>query len=176
MQKASLVMMAMVSLVASSACSNKKPPQLPPAPATTDGADGTGSNWDQSSSAVPGSQADFASKSGSDTVHFETDRFDLTAAETSILDAQARWLASYPQIRITIEGHCDERGTREYNVALGERRANTVKNYLATRGVAISRMSTISYGKEHPLALGSDESAWAQNRRAVTVLLTGPTQ
>ncbi len=82
-------------------------------------------------------------------------------------------MTKYPNIRITIEGHCDERGTREYNLALGDRRANAAKNYLAGKGINASRMSTISYGKERPAAMGSDESSWAQNRRAVTVLISG---
>ena len=84
--------------------------------------------------------------------------------------SQAAWLQRYPNVRVTIEGHADERGTREYNLALGDRRANAAKNYLASRGISPSRMAVISWGKERPEALGSDESAWAQNRRAVTVI------
>lgn len=85
------------------------------------------------------------------------------------MQSQAQWLVANPGTRVTIEGHCDERGTREYNLALGERRANSAKNYLATLGIDPSRITTLSYGKERPDAVGSDESAWAQNRRAVTV-------
>jgi len=84
---------------------------------------------------------------------------------------QAQWLQRYPTKRGTIEGHCDERGTREYNIALGERRANAAKNYLVSLGVDASRLTTVSYGKERPVALGSDESAWAQNRRAATITI-----
>ena len=109
----------------------------------------------------------------SDTVNFGTDMYDIDATARGILDSQADWLQRYPAARITIEGHCDERGTREYNLALGDRRANSAKNYLVARGIAASRITTISYGKERPLALGSDEASWAQNRRAVTVVLSG---
>ena len=87
-----------------------------------------------------------------------------------MLDTQAAWLQRYPNVRVTIEGHADERGTREYNLALGDRRANAAKNYLEARGIAASRMTVMSWGKERPVALGSDEGAWAQNRRAVTVI------
>ena len=90
----------------------------------------------------------------------------------AILDSQAQWLNAHPNTRITIEGHCDERGTREYNLALGDRRANAAKNYLAARGISPSRITTISYGKERPIALGSDEASWAQNRRAVTIVIS----
>jgi peptidoglycan-associated lipoprotein len=116
---------------------------------------------------------DFVARSGSDTVYFGTDSHVLDAASRAILDAQAAWLVARPSVPVTIEGHCDERGTREYNLALGERRANAAKNYLAARGVPAARMNTISWGKERPIAEGSVESAWAQNRRAVTVLPGG---
>ena len=89
---------------------------------------------------------------------------------------QAAWLQKYPNVRVTVEGHCDERGTREYNLALGDRRANSAKNYLVARGVSASRITVISYGKERPAALGSDEASYAQNRRAVTVVLSGGAQ
>jgi peptidoglycan-associated lipoprotein len=105
-----------------------------------------------------------------DRVFFDTDQYDLDDRDRTTLDAQAAWLRSNPVVRVTIEGHADERGTRDYNLALGDRRANAAKNYLAARGVPAGRMTVISYGKERPEALGSDESAWAQNRRAVTVL------
>lgn len=89
------------------------------------------------------------------------------------MDSQAAWLVANPSVRVTIEGHCDERGTREYNLALGERRANAAANYLSARGVDAARMTVISYGKERPIALGSDAASWAQNRRAVTVVPVG---
>jgi len=88
-----------------------------------------------------------------------------------VLQTQAQWLARYPNTRVTLEGHADERGTRDYNLALGERRANAAKNYLASLGVDSSRIQTVSYGKERPQALGSNEESWAQNRRAVTVVV-----
>jgi peptidoglycan-associated lipoprotein len=119
---------------------------------------------------VPGSRADFLAQSGSDTVHFATDAYDIDAESQAILTKQAAWMAKYPNVTATIEGHCDERGTREYNLALGDRRANAAKNYLVNAGVAASRLSVISYGKEKPIATGSDEASWAQNRRAVTVV------
>jgi peptidoglycan-associated lipoprotein len=97
--------------------------------------------------------------------------YNIDPQSASILDTQAAWLSKYPNVHITIEGHCDERGTREYNLALGDRRANAAKNYLAEHGVSADRISTISYGKERPIALGSTPDAWAQNRRAVTVVI-----
>jgi peptidoglycan-associated lipoprotein len=108
---------------------------------------------------------------GQDTIYFDTDKFDIDSQDAAALRSQAQYLMQYPQIRATIEGHCDERGTREYNLALGERRANAAKNYLVSLGVPAARLSTISYGKERPVATGSNESAWAQNRRAVTLVL-----
>ena len=116
-----------------------------------------------------GSQADLAQNVG-DRVFYETDSSSLTSEAQGTLDRQAAWLKQYPSVNVTVEGHCDERGTREYNLALGERRANAAKKYLVGAGVAANRVSTISYGKERPAVIGSDESAWGQNRRAVTVL------
>jgi peptidoglycan-associated lipoprotein len=108
---------------------------------------------------------------GRDTILFDTDMFNIDAQDQAALREQANYLTQYPNIRATIEGHCDERGTREYNLALGERRANAAKNYLVSLGVAPDRLSTVSYGKERPVAVGSNEDAWARNRRAVTVVL-----
>jgi len=120
--------------------------------------------------AIPGSQQDFVVNVG-DRVFFETDQTDLTPQARATLDKQAQWLNSYSQYgQFTIEGHADERGTREYNIALGARRAQTVRDYLISRGVAANRMRTISYGKERPVAVCDDISCWSQNRRAVTVL------
>ncbi|MCK6417358.1 MAG: peptidoglycan-associated lipoprotein Pal [Alphaproteobacteria bacterium] len=118
---------------------------------------------------APGTQADLVVNVG-DRVFFGYDRFDLTAEAQTTLDNQAAWLSRYPNLRVTVEGHCDERGTREYNLALGERRANSVKNYLAAKGVDAARITTISYGKERPAVPGSDETSWAQNRRGVTIV------
>ena len=119
--------------------------------------------------AGPGSVQEFASAVG-DRVFFETDPTELTSAGQATLDKQAAWLNRYPRYTFTVEGHADERGTREYNFALGARRAETTKNYLIARGVAASRIKTISFGKERPVAVCNDISCWSQNRRAVTVL------
>jgi peptidoglycan-associated lipoprotein len=123
---------------------------------------------------APGSYQDFASNVG-DRVFFDTDQTELSANAQATLDKQAVWLNRYGRYTFTIEGHADERGTREYNFALGARRADSVKNYLAAKGVAASRMKTISYGKERPVAVCNDISCWSQNRRAVTVLAGAPT-
>lgn len=118
---------------------------------------------------VPGTQQDLVVNVG-DRVFFGYDRFDLTPEGQHTLDLQAEWLRKYPNVRVTIEGHCDERGTREYNLALGDRRANSVKSYLVALGIDPSRIDTISYGKERPAVLGSNPAAWQQNRRSVTVV------
>lgn len=120
------------------------------------------------SNAVPGSQEDLAAQAGSDIVYFDTNQHDLNSQSRSIVEGQARWLNSYPNLNVTIEGHADERGTREYNIALGDRRANAVKNYMIAIGVDPRRVNTISYGKEQPLVVGADGTSWAQNRRART--------
>lgn len=114
-----------------------------------------------------GSQADLVVNVG-DRVFFGYDRYDLSAEARMILDRQAEWLNLYSSLNVTIEGHADERGTREYNLALGDRRANSVRNYLVATGVEPSRITTISYGKERPAVPGANETAWAQNRRGVT--------
>ena len=108
---------------------------------------------------------------GRDTIYFDTDKFDIDAEDQAALRQQAQYLQQFANVRATVEGHADERGTREYNLALGERRANAAKNYLVSLGVASDRVTTVSYGKERPVALGSNEAAWAQNRRAVTIVL-----
>jgi peptidoglycan-associated lipoprotein len=117
---------------------------------------------------VPGSKEDFVANVG-DRVFFAFDKSDLSADSRRTLERQAAWLKQWSNQRLTIEGHCDERGTREYNLALGERRANAAKDYLVAQGISASRLSTISYGKERPVVLGSNEAAWAQNRRGVSV-------
>ena len=122
--------------------------------------------------ASPGSPQDFVVNVG-DRVFFEADSSELTQQSLATLEKQAQWLQVYSQYAFTIEGHADERGTREYNIALGARRAQTVREYLASRGVQPQRMRTISYGKERPVAVCNDVSCWSQNRRAVTVLSTG---
>jgi peptidoglycan-associated lipoprotein len=121
------------------------------------------------SAAVPGSQQDFVVNVG-DRVFFESDQTDLTPQAIATLEKQVQWLQAYPRYTFTIEGHADERGTREYNIALGARRAQSVRTFMASKGIDASRMRTISYGKERPVAVCNDISCWSQNRRAVTVL------
>jgi len=124
------------------------------------------------STIVPGSAEDLRVNVG-DTVHFDYDKYDILDSDRTVLQRQAAWLAKYPAVRVTVEGHCDERGTREYNLALGARRANAVKEYLVSLGVSGGRLETISYGKERPMCTESSEACWAQNRRGVTVLTGG---
>lgn len=119
--------------------------------------------------ATPGSAQEFQVSVG-DRVFFDTDSAELTAQARATLDRQAQWLQLYPSVTVLIEGHADERGTREYNLALGARRATAARNYLISRGVGESRMTTISYGKERPVAVCDDITCWSQNRRAVTVV------
>lgn len=121
---------------------------------------------------LPGSEKDLQANVG-DTVHFDYDRFDLSSADRDTLRRQAEWLAKYTSVRVTIQGNCDERGTRAYNIALGARRAEAVKMYLTSNGVFSGRVDTISYGKERPVCADSTDACWAQNRRAVTVVSTG---
>ncbi|MGE0416683.1 MAG: peptidoglycan-associated lipoprotein Pal [Acetobacteraceae bacterium] len=116
---------------------------------------------------VPGSQEDLVANVG-DRIFFDFDRSNVRADQQATLDRQAAWLAKYPSVNVQVAGNTDERGTEEYNLALGQRRANSAANYLRAKGVAAARMSTISYGKDRPTALGSDEAAWAQNRNAIT--------
>ncbi|MCJ8191458.1 peptidoglycan-associated lipoprotein Pal [Sphingomicrobium aestuariivivum] len=120
---------------------------------------------------LPNAQAALIAAAGSDTIYFATDKYNLEMDARATLEAQARWLIDNPTVNASIEGHADERGTREYNLALGERRANAAREYLASMGVPNQRMTVISWGKERPVALGSNEQAWAQNRRAVTVVV-----
>ncbi len=179
MRATKFALIAGVALAA--ACAKKpKPADLPPPPpqpaqaapaepATPPPADAT-----VTSTNVPGSAEDFKANTRGTMVFFAYDSYDLDGEARSILDSQSTWLAKYPGTRITVSGHADERGTREYNIALGERRADAVKTYLAGKGVAGSSIATISYGKERPLVEGSDEAAWAKNRRAATDI-GGPT-
>lgn len=136
-------------------------------PGSSGGADGKGGM--AGGPTRPGSQEDLSQNVG-DRVFFEYDSAVLSADAQHTLERQAAWLKQYSNMNITVEGHCDERGTREYNLALGERRAASAKKYLVGQGIAASRISTISYGKERPAVIGSDESAWGQNRRAVSVI------
>jgi peptidoglycan-associated lipoprotein len=160
-----------VALIATAACTKKRPDTvLPP----SEQGPGTGDpNGNGSGDEIGGPLNDqFKREVLSNTVNFAFDQFDIDDEARRILDSQAQWLRAHPEARITIEGHCDERGTREYNLALGDRRANAAKNYLAARGISPQRITTISYGKERPIALGSDDGSWAQNRRAVTIVIS----
>lgn len=172
-----LLSLLAVSALALGACSTAKEEQ-PYADSVVEGqgqvqgtgegmlGDGAGMGGVQGS-AVPGSQEDLTVNVG-DRVYFGYDRYDLTPEALQQLQLQAQWLNQYPNVSVTIEGHTDERGTREYNLALGDRRANAVRDYLVSLGVSGARVKTISYGKERPEVVGSDARSWAQNRRSVT--------
>ena len=160
---------AVVSALLVAGCASKKeapPAEPPPPPAAPAPAPAP------VSTIVPGSAEDLRVNVG-DTVHFDYDQYALTDEDKGTLQRQATWLQKYPAVRVTIEGHCDERGTREYNLALGARRANAVKEYLASLGVSSSRLETVSYGKERPVCTASDESCWAQNGRGVSTIAGG---
>lgn len=174
-----LLSVLVVSTLALAACSTSKEEQ-PYADSVVEGqgqvqgtgegmlGDGSGMNGaGVQGNVIPGSQEDLTVNVG-DRVYFGYDRYDLTPEALQQLQLQAQWLNQYTNVTITIEGHADERGTREYNLALGDRRANAVRDYLTSLGVSGSRVKTISYGKERPEVAGSDAQSWAQNRRAVT--------
>lgn len=171
MRFSNLLKLAAVSAALALAACSHKPEPAPvdngPPPAQMDQSAPV-----QSSSIVPGSAEDLRVNVG-DTVHFDYNAYAITEEDRSVLQRQSAWLSKYPQVRVTIEGHCDERGTREYNLALGARRANAVKEYLVSLGVASGRLETISYGKERPMCTESSESCYAQNRRGVTTITSG---
>lgn len=171
MAKLKTALIVATMAVAVAGCQKKRPETLPPGPGAVDPGTAPGPGDNLGGAAQPGTNAHFKQNTLGDTVLFGLDQYDIDAEARRILDSQSQWLMQFPNTRITIEGHADERGTREYNLALGDRRANAAKNYLAARGVSPARITTISYGKERPVALGSDESSWAQNRRAVTIVL-----
>jgi peptidoglycan-associated lipoprotein len=150
---------AMILALGAAACSSNK-----------DGlADGAAGGFGAGGAATPGSAQDFVVNVG-DRVFFETDQTDLNPTAVATLDKQAQWLARYPNYSVLVEGHADERGTREYNFSLSARRAQNVRDYLVSRGVSSGNLRTVSYGKERPVAVCNDISCWSQNRRAVTVL------
>lgn len=163
MTRNSSLMIAMAALLAAGGCAKKAPKDLPPPPVVSEPVD--------DDRVVPGSQQDFLTNITSDRIYFGYDQFNVDAEDMVTLRSQATWLARYPDVRVTLEGHADERGTRDYNIALGERRANAAKNYLASLGIDPGRMNVISYGKERPAATGSNEEAYARNRRAVTLVI-----
>lgn len=170
MTTSKLTLMVAAGTLALGACSKKAPEQLPPAPQETPAA---GIDQSATPASGPGTQEHFATTVGASNtiVYFDTDQFDIDSEDAGKLQAQGQYFSQYPNITFTIEGHADERGTREYNLALGERRANAAKNYLVSLGIPADRIRTLSYGKERPVALGSDEGSWAQNRRAATVVI-----
>ncbi len=168
--KAFMLLLASTALV--TACAKKEIDDLPP---VADGTQGAGNNGqgNNPNAVIPGSQQDFLNSVGigNDRIFFDTDRFNIDSRDQVTLQGQAQWLGRYPGAQVVIEGHADERGTRDYNLALGERRANSAKNFLISLGIGASRIRTVSYGKERPDALGSNEQAWGRNRRAVTVIV-----
>lgn len=167
---ATILLLASASGLA--ACSKKAPETLPPEPVQTTRPATQPTPQVQPTGPQAGTQAHFAAAVGpSTTIYFDTDRYNVDSQDAAALQAQAQYFARYPQVTFTIEGHADERGTREYNLALGERRANSAKAYLVSLGVDANRISVLSYGKERPVALASDEGAWAQNRRAASVII-----
>jgi len=146
------------------------PPQAPPRPAPAPRAVPPSAPVAQG--VLPGSVQDFVVNVG-DRVYFDTDQYAIRPDGQPVLSAQASWLNRYPGVQVRIEGNCDERGTREYNLALDARRANAVKEFLVSQGVSTARVETVSYGKERPICTESSESCWAQNRRGVTTLTGG---
>jgi peptidoglycan-associated lipoprotein len=159
------------ALLATGACARRDKAVTTTPPVATQTAPTTANEEDVGLVELPGSQADLIAKAGSDTIYFGTDKSDVDGPSRTTLTAQARWLLANPSVRASIEGHADERGTREYNMALGERRANAARDYLVAQGVPATRLLVTSWGKEKPVATGADESAWAQNRREVTVVV-----
>jgi len=154
------IMIALVMTLALAGCKNKPPNSASDLGLGANGVNGV---------ATPGSSQDFTVNVG-DRIFFDTDSTSIRADAAATLERQAQWLAKYPNYAITVEGHADERGTREYNLALGARRAAATKDYLVAKGVPAQRLKTISFGKEKPVAVCDDISCWSQNRRAVTVL------
>ena len=162
---AAIVLSATVSLAA---CKSPAPEQLPPEPGVSQPGTGGGNTGGP----AVGTQEHFVrAVNGQNVIYFDTDRYNIDTADAAALQTQAQYMSQYPNITVTIEGHADERGTREYNVALGERRANSAKNYLVSLGIAANRIRTVSYGEERPVATASTPEAWAKNRRAVTVVV-----
>lgn len=171
------------ALLAATACTRREQPQpvepVPPAqpsqPATPAQPTTPVQPGTPPGAIAPGSVRDFTINVG-DRVYFDFDSYSIRSDAMPRLDAQAAWLTRYPQVQVRIEGNADERGTREYNFALGARRAEAVRSYLISRGVPASRIDTISYGKERPIAEGSNEEAWARNRNAHTAITSGAPQ
>ena len=172
MRKMTSLTLAVALAASLAACSNNRAPEtLPPTPTETTDPNADLATGGGGTAVVRGSQADFIASVARDRVFFDTDQYNIDAADRATLDSQAAWLRNNPTVRVLIEGHADERGTRDYNIALGQRRAEAARAYLVGVGIDGSRINVISYGKERPEALGSDEYSWSQNRRAVTVVV-----
>ena len=168
------LLIAATSVLALAACKKEPPVILPPTQPTAAPTMAPTPTPVPTTQAGPlaGSQAHFArAMAGRDVIFFDTDKFNIDSEDAAALRAQAEYLLQYPSARATIEGHADERGTREYNLALGERRATSARNYLVSLGVPEGRLQVISYGEERPAVTASNEQAWARNRRAVTVMV-----
>lgn len=166
-----VIALTMTSALALSACAKKPPAEIPVPPQSTVTPAPT-AVAPTPTAPLPGSQAHFSAEMrGADTIFFDTDTFNIDGEDAAALRRQAQYMTTYANTRATIEGHADERGTRDYNLALGERRANSAKNYLVSLGIAENRLRTVSFGEERPSATGANEAAWAQNRRAVTVMI-----
>lgn len=173
MRYKSTYLLAAVAVVLSG-CASKR--TLPPAPVgtpgeATSGARGDSDFGDGTDAAMATLQRDLAAAAGTDRVLFPIDAYTLSATSQQTLLRQVAWLRQHPEVSFTIEGHCDERGTREYNLALGDRRAKAAADYIIAQGISIDRIRTLSYGKERPEALGSDEESYGQNRRAVSIVV-----
>ena len=165
-----VIALTMSSVLALGACKKEPPEVIPPAPRDVSTPAPTPAPATQG--AQPGSQAHFSSAmAGADTIYFDTDQYSIDATDMAALRRQAEYLTQYTSARATVEGHADERGTRDYNLALGERRANAARAYLVSLGIADSRLRTVSYGEERPVDTASTPAAWARNRRAVTVMI-----
>jgi peptidoglycan-associated lipoprotein len=173
-----LILAALAASALAACASHPPPPPAPVPPPPQSQSEGPPPQYEgppqggQTSAPLPGSVQDFVVNVG-ELVYFDFDQSDIRADAQPILAAQAQWLQHYPEVRVRIEGNCDERGTREYNFALGARRADAVRAFLVAHGVAPGRISTISYGKERPIDPGHDEQAWARNRNAHTAITEG---
>lgn len=159
---------------AMAACASRPKPSLPaaPPPPPPPAAEAAPPPAPVGETVLPGSERDFVVNAG-DRVYFDFDKYEVRVDAQPILDAQSAWLKRYPVVQVRIEGNCDERGTREYNIALGARRANAIRDYLIAHGVTSDRITTVSYGKEKPIDTGTGEEAWAHNRNGHTAIVSG---
>lgn len=173
MNRKMIITAMLTGTLALAGCKSSAPKELPPQQGPVETAQQDPMAQGQTGAAALGTQAHFEGEvNGQNVIYFDTDRYNIDSADAAALQTQAQYLSRYPNITVTVEGHCDERGTRDYNLALGERRANAAKNYLVGLGIPANRIATVSYGKERPVASGSDAAAWARNRRAVTIVIS----